>query len=306
MSYKIGIVGCGNVGISYAYSLLNQGLDISEIILIDIDEKRTRGKALDLCHSLAFSRGYINNVKYGDYNDISDADILCITAGASQSSKKASRMEDLIETNEIINIVMKNVNKAKFDGIIIVASNPLDIITLKIAKLYNNDFKRVIGSGTLLDTARLRYEIADKLDFPVRSISGFVFGEHGDSQLVAWSSVKVNNEYNIKDYLTEKDMLEIEESVKRDGFKVSSLQGYTCFGIATALSKITRCIINNEKEELPISTYDYENEVYISSLSILGSNGVEDNKLYILTKKEEELYNISANIIKDGAKSINI
>lgn len=306
MSYKIGIIGCGNVGISYAYSLINQGLDISEIVLIDLDEKKTIGKALDLCHSLSFSRGYINNVKFGDYKDISDADIICITAGMPQSSKKVSRMEDIIGTSEIIDNIMENVNRANFNGIILVASNPLDIITLKIAKLYNNDYTRVIGSGTLLDSARLRYEIASKLDFPIRSISGYVFGEHGDSQFVAWSSVKVNNTYDIKDYLTEKEMLDIQDKVKKDGFIVASYQGYTCYGVATALSKITRCIINNELEELPISTYDMEKDVYISSLSVVGNTGVIRNKLYNLTQKEKELYDISASIIKDGAEIVRI
>lgn len=304
MSYKIGIIGLGNVGISYAYSLVNQGLDIRELILIDIDEKKTQGKALDLCHSLSFSRGYINNVKLGNYDDISDADILCITAGVPQTNQKRSRMEDLNETNKIIDIIMENVNKSKFSGIILVASNPLDIITLKIAQKYNNDYSRVIGSGTLLDTARLRYEVANKLDFPVRSISGYVFGEHGDSQFVAWSSVKVNNTYDIKDYLTQSEMLEIEGIVKKDGFTVASMQGYTCYGIATVLAKITRCIISNEIEELPLSTYDEEKGIYISSLSVVGNNGVIKNKLYNFNSKEKELYDLSAQIIQDGAKSI--
>lgn len=304
MSYKIGIVGCGNVGVSYAYSLVNQGLDIREIVLIDINEEKTKGQALDLCHSLSFSRGYINNIIYGNYEDISDADILCITAGMPQTSQKRSRMEDLIGTNEIIDKIMENVIKSKFNGIILVASNPLDIITLKIAEKYNKDYSRVIGSGTLLDTARLRYEIASKLDFPVRSISGYVFGEHGDSQFIAWSSVKVNSTYDIKDYLSQNDMLEIEDKVKKDGFTVASMQGYTCYGVATALSKITRCIINNEIEELPLSTYDEEKGVYISSLSLVGSSGVIKNKLYDLTQKEKELYDLSAKIIKDGGNSI--
>lgn len=304
MSYKIGIIGLGNVGISYAYSLVNQGLDIRELILIDIDEKKTQGKALDLCHSLSFSRGYINNVKLGNYDDISDVDILCITAGVPQTNQKRSRMEDLNETNKIIDTIMENVNKSKFNGIILVASNPLDIITLKIAQKYNNDYSRVIGSGTLLDTARLRYEVANKLDFPVRSISGYVFGEHGDSQFVAWSSVKVNNTYDIKDYLTQSEMLEIEEKVKKDGFTVASMQGYTCFGIATALAKITRCIINNEIEDLPLSTYDEEKGIYISSLSVVGNSGVIKNKLYNFNSKEKELYDLSAQIIQDGVKSI--
>ena len=306
MSYKVGIIGCGNVGISYAFSLVNQGLDIYEMVLIDIDEEKTKGKALDLCHSLAFSRSYINNVKYGDYQDIKDADIICITAGVPQNTTKTSRMDDIYGASKIIGNIMDSVNKSGFDGIILVASNPLDIMTYKIAKLYNKGYEKVIGSGTLLDTSRLRYEIANKLEFPVKSISGYVFGEHGDTQFVAWSSVKVNNTYDIKDYLTPKEMLEIEEIVRKGGFAVAKMQGYTCYGIANALTKITRAIINNENVELPVSSYDKEADVYITSLSKINRDGVVENKLYNLTEKEKELYDISAKFIKEGINLIEI
>ncbi|MBO5477460.1 MAG: L-lactate dehydrogenase [Clostridia bacterium] len=306
MSYKIGIIGCGNVGISYAFSLINQGLDINEIVLIDIDEEKTKGKALDLCHSLAFSKSYINNIKYGEYTDIKDADILCITAGMSQSSNKKSRMEDIYGANEIISKIMEKVNASGFEGIILVASNPLDIMTYKIAKLYNKGYNKVIGSGTLLETSRLRYEIANKLEFPLKSISGYVFGEHGDTQFVAWTSVKINNTYDIEDYLTQKEMLEIEEKVRRGGFRVSSLQGYTCYGVANALTRITKAIIYDENVELPVCSYDKEADVYITSLTKINSNGAVENKLYNLSDKEKELYEISANVIKEGINLIEI
>ena len=306
MSYKIGVIGCGNVGVTYIYSLVNQVLDINEIVMVDIDKDKTFGKALDLSHSLAISRSYINNIHYGEYEELSDADIVCITAGMPQGVKKTSRMEDIYGCSKIIEEIMNNLNKSKFGGIILVASNPLDIITLKIARMYNNNYSQVIGTGTLLDSSRLRYNIASKLGFPLKSISGYVFGEHGDSQFIAWSSVKVNNTYDIKDYLTQKEMLDIEEKVKKDGFEVAKLQGYTCYGVATALSKITKCIVNNELEELPLSTYDEEKQVYISSLSVVGNTGVVKNKLYSLDDREKELYDVSAKIIKDGGNSINL
>lgn len=306
MSYKIGIIGCGNVGISYAYSLINQALDVYEIVLIDINKERTQGQAQDLCHSIVTSKSYISNIYYGDYSSVDDADILCITAGMPQGSTKTSRMEDIIGANKIIDDIMKNINSTKFSGIILVASNPLDIMTYKIAKLYNNQYSKVIGSGTLLDSSRLIYELSSKLSFPIKSISGMVCGEHGDSQFVVWSSVKVAQNYSIDDYITQKEKLEIEEKVKHDGFSVAKLQGYTCFGIATALSRITRAIINDEKVEFPVSTYDKENDVYISSLSRIGKYGVEENKLYSFNKNEQELYDLSCRIIKEGINSINI
>ena len=306
MSYKIGIIGCGNVGISYAYSLINQALDINEIVLIDINKEKTQGQAQDLCHSIATSKSYINDIYYGDYSSIEDADILCITAGMPQGSTKTSRMEDIAGANKIIDSIMEKINSTKFNGIILVASNPLDIMTYKIAKLYNNKYNKVIGSGTLLDSSRLIYELSNRLGFPVKSISGIVCGEHGDSQFVVWSSIKVAQNYSIDDYITQKEKLEIEEKVKRDGFSVAKLQGYTCFGVATALSKITRVIINDEKAEIPVSTYDKENDVYISSLSRIGKDGVEANKLYSFNKNEQELYDLSCRIIKEGINSINI
>lgn len=306
MSYKIGIIGCGNVGVNYAFSLINQSLDINEIVLIDINKEKTEGQALDLAHSIAFSKSYINNVYYGDYNNVDDADILCITAGMPQGTKKTSRMEDITGANTIIENIMKNVNATKFNGIILVASNPLDIMTFKIAKLYENQYNKVIGSGTLLDTARLRYELAVKLNFPLKSISGYVFGEHGDSQFVVWSSVKISQNYSVDDYLTPKEKLEIEEKVKKDGFEVAKKQGYTCYGISNALTRITRAIIYDEKAILPVSSYDKDNEIYISSLSKIGKDGIEENKLYTLNEKEQELYNLSCNVIKEGINSINI
>lgn len=306
MSYKIGIIGCGNVGISYAYSLINQALDINEIVLIDINKEKTQGQAQDLCHSIATSKSYVNDIYYGDYSSIEDADILCITAGMPQGSTKTSRMEDIAGANKIIDSIMEKINSTKFNGIILVASNPLDIMTYKIAKLYNNQYNKVIGSGTLLDSSRLIYELSNRLGFPIKSISGMVCGEHGDSQFVVWSSIKVAQNYSIDDYITQKEKLEIEEKVKRDGFSVAKLQGYTCFGVATALSKITRVIINDEKAEIPVSTYDKENDVYISSLSRIGKDGVEANKLYTFNKNEQELYNLSCKVIKEGINSINI
>lgn len=304
MSYKLGVIGCGHVGTEYIYSVINQALDINEIILIDKEEERTKGMAEDMCHSLSFSRSYIDKIYLGEYSDLKDADIVCITAGMPQSGTKKSRMEDLKGANSIIEEIMKNLNESGFEGIILVASNPLDVMTQKIADLYNKQYSRVIGSGTLLETARLRYEIANKLDFPVKSISGYVYGEHGASQFVLWDSIKVNDTYSIQDYLTEKEMLEIADKVKLAGTTVCLAQGFTCYGVANALSRITRAVTIDNETDLVCSTYDEEKEIYISSLSKLNRRGVISNKLYELTDKEKELYDMSANIIKEGYETI--
>ncbi len=304
MSYKIGIIGCGNVGASYAFSLINQALDIREIILIDINNTKAKGIALDLSHSLAFSRSYMNIIRVGEYSDLDDTDILCITAGVPQNSKKVSRMEDIYKARVIIDNIMSEVLKTKFDGIILVASNPLDVMTQRVGMLYGK-YNKVIGSGTLLETARMKYYISSKLGFPIKSISGYVFGEHGDSQFITWSSVKINKKYDIKEYLTIKDMLEIEESVKHAGMEVSSMQGFTCYGVANALTCITKTIIENNIEDLILAcTFDEDKGVYISNLSSIGKDGVKKNMLYKFIGKEEELYDISCNIVKDAYSSL--
>lgn len=299
MSYKIGIIGFGNVGVSYAYSLINQGIDVYELDVIDLDKEAAKGKIIDLVNSSIYSRSYINEIKIADYNDLDDADIICITAGMPQSRKIESRMDDIKGATKIVEDIMNNIIKTKFSGIILVATNPLDVITFKVAKMYKN-YSKVIGTGTMLDTTRLRCEIANKLGFPLKSISGYVFGEHGNSQFCAWSSVKINNTYSIDDYLTVKEKLDIEEKVKQLGPEIAKLQGYTCYGIANVLSRITSAIINDETNLLfSLCSYDSENDIYISSLTRIGKEGVIENNLYELSKKEKELYNNSCKVVKE-------
>lgn len=303
MSYKIGIIGTGNVGVSYAYSLINQNLDVYEIVLVDINDSKAKGEALDLSESIPFSKSFVDNVYYGGYEDLKDADIVCVTAGAPQNGIKKSRLEDIKIVDKIIDKVMIQLNMSGFDGIILVASNPLDIVTTKIAKLYGKN-EKVIGSGTLLDTARLRYFVAQKLGFPLKSISGYVFGEHGDTQFVSWNSVRVNNNISISDYLTQKEMIDIENKVRVEGINVAKLKGYTCFGVANALTRITRAIMYDEKEDLVCSTYDEEYGIFNSTLSKIGKQGVIENKLYDFDDKEKELYDMSCKVIKEWYKSI--
>ena len=181
---KVVIVGTGMVGMSYAYSMVNQGT-CEELVLIDIDKKRAEGEAIDLNHGLSFAPRKMN-IYAGDYSDCKDAYLICITAGAIQLEGE-TRLDLLHKNTKIMKSIMSEIKKSGFDGIILVASNPVDIMTYVCWKLSGYDKSKVIGSGTTLDSARLRYTLGERLDVNPKDINAYVMGEHGDSQFVAWS-----------------------------------------------------------------------------------------------------------------------
>lgn len=275
---KLVIIGCGNVGMAYAYSLLNQCLDIKELILIDVDAEKLYGKVADLNHSI-YNLNTSTKVILGNYSDCQDADIICITAGPSQSDLKSSRMEDLHKANSILKNIISEINKTNFSGIYLLATNPLDVMTYVTWKYANCNPLKVIGSGTLLDTARLRYILSKKYHKPITEVTGLVLGEHGDSQFIPWSTVNVEK-------LPESEMIDIENRVKKAGFEVSKSQGFTAYGIASALSRITRAILFDEKVCLPVCSYLENYGIFTSTPSIIGKNGIEKSNTLDLEKSE--------------------
>ncbi len=275
---KIVIIGCGNVGMAYAYSLLNQCLDIQELVLIDTDTEKLPGKVADLNHSI-YNLNCSTKLISGNYSDCNDADMICITAGPSQSHLKSSRMEDLHKANSILKNIISEVNKTNFSGFYLIATNPLDVMTYVTWKYSNSDPFKVIGSGTLLDTARLRFVLSEKYNKPITEITGYVLGEHGDSQFIPWSTVNLEK-------LPESIMLEVETKVKQAGFEVSKSQGFTSYGIASALSRITRAIIFDEKVCLPVCSYLDDYGIFTSTPSIIGKNGIEKSNVLDLEKNE--------------------
>lgn len=181
---KVVIVGTGMVGMSYAYSMVNQGA-CEELVLIDINKERARGEAIDLNHGLSFAPRKMN-IYAGDYSDCKDAYIICITAGAIQTEGE-TRLDLLHKNSKIMKSIIDEIKKSGFDGILLIATNPVDIMTYVAQKLSGFDKSKVIGSGTTLDSARLRYTLGEKLDVNPKDINAYVMGEHGDSQFVAWS-----------------------------------------------------------------------------------------------------------------------
>ncbi len=287
---KLVIIGCGNVGMAYAYSLLNQCLDIKELILIDVDAEKLYGKVADLNHSI-YNLNTSTKVILGNYSNCQDADIICITAGPTQSDVKSSRMEDLHKANSIIKNIISEINKTNFSGIYLLATNPLDVMTYVTWKYANCNPLKVIGSGTLLDTARLRYILSEKYHKPITEVTGLVLGEHGDSQFIPWSTVNIEK-------LPESEMIDIENRVKKAGFEVSKSQGFTAYGIASALSRITRAILFDEKVCLPVCSYLENYGIFTSTPSIIGKNGIEKSNTLDLEKSEILKLENSVQVIK--------
>ena len=298
---KVAIVGCGNVGMAYAYALLQHHLPIDHIVLIDVAQDKLIGKALDLSHSVP---NLINSamstsprISIGSYEDCRDATIVCITAGVPQNKRKHSRMEDLTEANQIFKTIIPSIAHSGFSGIYLIASNPLDVMTYVTWKYAKCDSSKVIGSGTILDTARLHCVLAEHLSTDIQNISGYVLGEHGNSQFVAWSTVNVSDFSSL-------EKQEIEMIVRDAGFTVAKSQGFTCYGIASGLLRITQAVLCNEQVVLPVCTYQEDLGIYISTPSLLGDNGILKTSMMHLLPEEQDKFYRSAIEIKTAIGSL--
>lgn len=291
---KIVLIGCGNVGKSYAYSLVNQYMEIDELVLIDINEDKVLGEVLDLKHTIAYAPNTDLNIRVGNYSDCSDADIIVLTAGINR--KVGDTRLDLIQKNKaIFKSIVDKIMDNGFNGIFLVATNPVDIMTKLVLDLSKLDSNKVIGTGTLLDTARLKSILSDKLNIKVTDIDAYVLGEHGDSSFVVWSGS------NISSLVDEK--AKIEQLVRDGGQEIIAKKGMTEFGIGMSLAKITDAIINDLNIVLPVSTLDKENNVCISTPSVINRNGAYKTDL-ILDKEEQEKYNNSINVLIDALKGL--
>ena len=293
---KIVIIGCGNVGMSYAYALVNSKVNMNELALIDINQTRVEGEVMDLNHTLPYSPNTMN-IKVGTYDDCNDEDIIMISAGASQ--EKGETRIDLINKNDIIfkNIIDK-INNTKFNGIILIATNPVDAMSYITYKHSNLDYKKVIGTGTSLDTARLRYIISKEFKINPKNVHAYVMGEHGDSEFIAWSTASIGT-INIADSLSDEKQHEISAEVKDSAYEIINKKGNTCYGIGTCLVRITNAILNDENTIITISSYDKANDVYVSSPCVLNREGVVRRLEINLSQEEQELMTVTIKAIKD-------
>lgn len=301
MNNKIVIIGCGNVGMSYAYALLNQNTNVNELVLIDLDKERAIGEAMDLNHGIAFAPGRIN-IKAGDYSDCKDADIVCIAAGANQNPGE-TRM-DLINKNSVIfKSIVTEVMKNEFDGIFLIATNPLDVMTYLTWKYSNLPHSRIIGSGTSLDTSRLRFMIGEKLNISPKSVHAYIIGEHGDSEFAPFSNATIGLQ-NIHNFLNDDELNKIYHNVKNAAYEIINRKKATYYGIGMCLVRITNAILNNENSIITVSSYDKENDIFMGIPSIINRNGVRERVYVELNEEETEKLQNCVNIIKDAINSI--
>lgn len=276
---KIILVGDGAVGSSYAFALVTQNI-AQELGIIDIDKAKTEGDALDLSHALAFTSP--KKIYSASYSDCHDADIVVITAGAAQ--KPGETRLDLVKKNmRIFKDIIGQIMDSGFDGIFLVATNPVDILTYATWKFSGLPKHRVIGSGTSLDSARFRQEIATLLDVDARNVHGYILGEHGDTEFPVWSHANVAG-LQIYEWIKENPgvdeqaLVDVFFKVRDAAYDIIEKKGATFYGIAVALTRITKAILDNENAVLPISAYldgEYgQSDVYIGVPAIINRQGI--------------------------------
>ncbi len=303
---KVVIIGTGFVGMSYAYALVNQGA-VEELILIDIDQSKAEGEAMDLNHGLAFAPRKMS-IKAGNYDECRDASLVVITAGVNQKEGE-TRINLLNRNASIMKSVVKQIMTSEFKGIILVATNPVDILTYVVWKESGLPSSRVIGSGTLLDTARLRYEVSRQISINVRNIHAYILGEHGDSEFVCWSNAYVGAKpikdvIESMDEITFEDLDKIYRNVKNAAFEIIKRKKATYYGIGMALVRITQAIFNNENRIVPISVYndgvyDCDHDVYIGLPAVLNKEGVHHVVKLKLNEQESIKLKASSKILRD-------
>ena len=293
---KIVIVGTGMVGMSYAYCLLNQSV-CDELVLIDVDKKRAEGEAMDLNHGLAFA-GSSMKIYAGDYESCQDADLVLIAAGVAQ--KQGETRLDLLKRNtQVFRSIIEPVTASGFNGIFLVATNPVDIMTRITCALSGFNPRRVLGSGTALDTARLRYLLGEYLGVDPRNIHAYVMGEHGDSEFVPWSQAFLATksisqlDWELESSLTA-HLLRIEEEVRTAAYKIIEAKKSTYYGIGMALTRITKAILGDEHSVLTVSAMlrgEYgQRDVYVGVPCIINQNGIQ--RVLPLSLTEDELENL--------------
>ena len=306
---KIAIIGAGHVGSHAGYSLASQGL-VENIVYIDIDKKKAFSQALDIFDSIVYLPNRII-VKDGDYSDIDDADIIVICAGPLPNMSQ-TRMDTLGDTVAVMKDIISNIKKTKFAGIIINISNPADVITHYIQNQLNYDYKKIISTSTTLDSARLRRAISEEINIDQKSIYAYSLGEHGESQMVAWSTVTIAGK-PLFELIKEKpekygklDLNKIAEKGKKGGWEVLGGKGSTEFGIGASLSEVVKAIICNEHRVLPVSVYlngEYgQKDVYASVPAVLGKDGVEEIIELNMTEEEKKLFDNSCKIMGENYK----
>ena len=305
---KVVLVGAGFVGMSMAYSILNQG-GVDELVLIDIAKDKAIGEEMDLSHCLPYAPQKMI-IKAGDYSECKDANIVVITAGIKKKPGQ-SRLELAVANAKIVKEITENIKASGFKGIYIVASNPVDLMTYVVAQVSGAPKSKVFGSGTVLDTARLRYLIADYLQISSKNVHAYILGEHGDSSLVPWEHCYVGCKKMI-DIMKDnnhpmEDLKKIHDGVWKAAYEIIEKKKATYYGIGMALTRLVKAVLNDESSILTISSYlDHEygqNGIYIGVPAVINKDGVKELLELKLNKEDQAKFDHSCEIMKENIKN---
>ncbi|RHW41062.1 L-lactate dehydrogenase [Neobacillus notoginsengisoli] len=304
---RVVIIGMGLVGSSYAFALLNQGIT-EELVLLDLNKEKAEGDAMDLNHGLPFVPSK-TNIWFGDYEDCKDADIVVICAGANQ--KPGETRLDLVEKNtRIFKGIVDSVMGSGFDGIFLIATNPVDILSYAVWKFSGLPKERVIGSGTILDTARYRFLLGQHFDVDPRNVHAYIIGEHGDTELPVWSHADIAGK-KISEWTKNNDVKDLEEifpNVRDAAYHIIERKGATYYGIAMGLVRLTKAILDNENSVLTVSVYlegEYgHNDVFIGVPAIVNRNGIREIVELILNEEENDKFAHSVNVLKKNLEPV--
>lgn len=302
MSTKIAIIGAGAVGTTTAYALILKNI-AAEIILIDIDKTRCKGEFLDLSDAIPFCKTSV--LHEGNLEDANIADIIIICAGARQKIGQP-RLELLTQNKDIIANIFTTV-KPKNNAIIIMVTNPVDLLTLYAMKLTNCDSSHIMGSGTLLDSQRLRNILAHTLNISERSIHAYMLGEHGDSQFPAWSLATING-IQITQFpgINPKILEQIGNEARMRVYEIIKCKGSTYFGVATCVTALCEIILYDQKRLVPVSCFSKEFNICLNLPVILGNHGIEKYLPLPLSPEEQKFLKKSAEVLQELAKSSGI
>lgn len=304
---KISVIGAGFVGSATTFTLMESGI-ASHIVLVDVNKEKAEGEVMDIAHGAAFVKSV--EMKAGTYKDTADSDLVVITAGAGQ--KPGETRLDLIGKNvAIFKTIIPEVVRYSPNAILLVVANPVDILTYIAYKLSGLPSNRVLGSGTVLDSSRLRHALAEEFDIDAKNVHAHILGEHGDSEFPMWSSALVGSvtikEYCHREKIDFESMKErISHQVRNSAYEIIHRKGYTNYAIALAVREICETILRDSKSVLSVSTYDSIQDVYYSTPTVLGKNGKIKKLLPELSKEEKELLKSSISVLRESIKEIHL
>ncbi len=304
---KISVIGAGFVGSAVTFSLTESGM-ASDIVLVDINEDKAKGESMDISHGAAFVRSV--DLRAGSYPDTKDSDLVIITAGAGQ--KEGETRLDLIEKNvKIFKEMISEIVKYSPDAILLVVSNPVDVLSYVTWKLSGLSSNHVLGSGTVLDSSRLRHVLSERFDIDARNVHAHIMGEHGDSEFPMWSAASVGSmrlDYFAKEHgcALEEIKKEITKEVKNSAYQIIEKKGYTNYAVSLAVRRIAEAILRDEHSILSVSSYDENEGIYYSAPTVVGREGKHYTVVPEMNEEEKRKLEKTIQVIKEAVEKTGL